>query len=47
MTPLPEQGAQAAAVRVPVASQASPIRYPFSLIIVTPTAAYSLADKPS
>lgn len=29
MTPLPEQGAQAAAVRVPVASQASPIRYPF------------------
>ena len=50
MTPLTEQRTQTGAVRVPVASQASPIRYPFSylsLIIVTPTAAYSLADKPS
>ena len=33
MMPLPEQGAQAAAVRVPVASQASPIRYPFFLSV--------------
>ena len=33
MTPLPEQGAKAAAVRVPVASLTSPIRYPFFLSV--------------
>ena len=33
MTPLTEQRTQTAAMRVPVASQASPIRYPFFLSV--------------